>query len=565
MSVGSLLELYTTIFGWSVYGVLWDIFNQLGLVYYPFLLMLYKNWKEPVLSQDDKEASSTSMTRMQWQGYTMIAVILLAAMPVKELELAELTYAYTCKDSNDDPLTTEYDGDNTGTTYDSLPMIETAVDIPLVWYVVMGLGAGINHVSTSNLPCFEDAKGLDAVLRDIVVSDRKVHSEVSRFYQECFMPALSKYKEGMKDGGAYSGYVTTAWNNGSPVTGQPYEEDDPWYIGSHFFQEIPGFYKTCPVAMREQCGVGFRAEKYVDGWNYNAGRDKDFIQSEIDADKGRPYCDQWWEQPGIGIKDKLLDVSNSVEPDPDGKTVYEQFIEAADGFWFTVTGLVLTETEKEDKVIKNILMSDPPEMTGSTMQTLESRKQDPTSLIAAGGAGAWAGNQTKDSLMANGRKIAAAAGVYASDLAKSLGGFYASMYVIKEAAPMVQAILLMMVYIFLVIYLILSEYDVEAVIQMIFAIVAIKFFTFIWAFADYLDDSLFLAMYPDITILGTIFTLDDKRLILDLITTALYVIGPMILLAVMNAAGKRAGASIAGSGSMLAMGAATPGPRMSRR
>ena len=131
---------------------------------------------------------------------------------------------------------------------------------------------------------------------------------------------------------------------------------------------------------------------------------------------------------------------------------------------------------------------------------------------------------------------------------------------------MVQAILLMMIYIFLVIYLILSEYDIEAVIQMIFAIIAVKFFTFIWAFADYLDDSLFLAMYPDITILGTIFTLDDKRLILDLITTALYVFGPMIMLMVMGAAGKRAGASIAGSGQMLAMsGGNTPGPRAPRR
>ena len=47
MSVDSYLELFTTLFGWTFYGVLWDVLVATGIVYLPFLGILIDNWREP--------------------------------------------------------------------------------------------------------------------------------------------------------------------------------------------------------------------------------------------------------------------------------------------------------------------------------------------------------------------------------------------------------------------------------------------------------------------------------------------------------------------------------------
>ena len=48
MNVGSLLEIYTTMFGWSIYNSMFDLFRATGLLLVPFIFVLIKNWKEPL-------------------------------------------------------------------------------------------------------------------------------------------------------------------------------------------------------------------------------------------------------------------------------------------------------------------------------------------------------------------------------------------------------------------------------------------------------------------------------------------------------------------------------------
>ena len=47
MSVDSYLELFTSLFGWTFYGILWDVLVSTGIVYLPFLGILIDNWREP--------------------------------------------------------------------------------------------------------------------------------------------------------------------------------------------------------------------------------------------------------------------------------------------------------------------------------------------------------------------------------------------------------------------------------------------------------------------------------------------------------------------------------------
>ena len=115
------------------------------------------------------------------------------------------------------------------------------------------------------------------------------------------------------------------------------------------------------------------------------------------------------------------------------------------------------------------------------------------------------------------------------------------MFIAKQAAPMVQAVLLMMIYMLLLIYMIMSNYDIDATIQMIFIMLAIQFFTTIWNFADYLDAQLFVSMHPDATMLGSTYNMGANRLILDIVLTLFYVVAPFLLLWIMNMAGTRVG------------------------
>ncbi len=84
----------------------------------------------------------------------------------------------------------------------------------------------------------------------------------------------------------------------------------------------------------------------------------------------------------------------------------------------------------------------------------------------------------------------------------------------------------------------MSEYDVDSVITAMFLILAIRFFTPLWAMADYLDAQLFTALFPDATWLGSTITQSVERLLLDMVLTVLYVVAPMLLLYLMNMAGQ---------------------------
>jgi len=47
MTVDSYLELFTTLFGWTFYGILWNVLVGTGIVFLPFLGILIDNWREP--------------------------------------------------------------------------------------------------------------------------------------------------------------------------------------------------------------------------------------------------------------------------------------------------------------------------------------------------------------------------------------------------------------------------------------------------------------------------------------------------------------------------------------
>ncbi len=95
MSVDSYLELFTTLFGWSFYGILWDVLVGTGIVYLPFLGILIDNWREPAQGGEVGHASGLSLRRMEIDLFMALLVVVLAGQPATLAPLNAGTLSYT--------------------------------------------------------------------------------------------------------------------------------------------------------------------------------------------------------------------------------------------------------------------------------------------------------------------------------------------------------------------------------------------------------------------------------------------------------------------------------------
>ena len=124
-----------------------------------------------------------------------------------------------------------------------------------------------------------------------------------------------------------------------------------------------------------------------------------------------------------------------------------------------------------------------------------------TQDLAAGGAAALVGAGTGLALptvIAIG-ETAKSCGIA---MAQEAAGFYMCMVIAKKAAPMVQAILFMLCYIVLPVYMIITGFPLSGVMAMLVFWFVLWFFTVIWVISKLLDAQLFAAMFPDTSYMG---------------------------------------------------------------
>ena len=114
---------------------------------------------------------------------------------------------------------------------------------------------------------------------------------------------------------------------------------------------------------------------------------------------------------------------------------------------------------------------------------------------------------------------------------------------------MVQAFVLMAIYAFLPALLVFSGFRMMPVLTASLAIFTVKFWTVLWYLALWVDQNLILSMYPDVNTFLQIFANpgehDIKRLLLNMITTSLYLGLPFLWSGMMAWAGLQVGRSLA--------------------
>jgi hypothetical protein len=130
---------------------------------------------------------------------------------------------------------------------------------------------------------------------------------------------------------------------------------------------------------------------------------------------------------------------------------------------------------------------------------------------------------------------------------------------------MVQALLLLGVYALLPLVVVLSRYSLSMMVVGAMAIFTVKFWSVLWYLAMWVDQNLIQSMYPDVNVFLQIFANpgehDTKRMLLNMITTSLYLGLPLLWSGMMAWAGVQIGRSITNAAAPLAQ----PGEDAGRR
>ena len=214
---------------------------------------------------------------------------------------------------------------------------------------------------------------------------------------------------------------------------------DVTWIGSRFFVDTPGFYDT------------YRSRSPREGWPYDSNRDAGL--AEVPSGAGYPTCRQWWSD-GNGLRSRLLQ-----QVDPSLLTRVAGWA----GF--------LSRDQVDDSVIRAIASP---------------RQQK----LNQGAVYSDYGGQIEMTLP----NIVTRA---ASDVGMTVGalGFFPAMDVMRQALPMVLALLKMALVICIPLALLVGTYDLKTLVTVSVVQFALFFVDFWFQLARWIDSTILDALY----------------------------------------------------------------------
>ncbi|NJD35184.1 MAG: conjugal transfer protein TraG, partial [Betaproteobacteria bacterium] len=229
--------------------------------------------------------------------------------------------------------------------------------------------------------------------------------------------------------------------NGSHATLPPgYAADDINWPGSQFFVDTNGYYGNTNL------NLAVRASEEIPRFPYNANRDTEYLPGFI-PQWGRPECKDWWTNPSAGLRKRILDQFNN-----DTLTVAKAWLQSAAGGNFS-------QVAAENTLIRKVFEGD--------RVALTSQPSGANGFVAtaANAAVHW------ESAWMSGK-----------------------LYLLKQAAPIVQSYVLMGIYLLLPFIIVFSGFSILTVFTVSLVIFALKFCSALWAIATWLDDNMMSAL-----------------------------------------------------------------------
>ena len=251
MAVDSYLELFTTLFGWQWYGIIWDALSDTGIVYIPFVMIVINGWKDAARGGSYGNVHDLALRSVEIEFYVAVFVALIAGPPAVALGANTMSYTPSATLNAPTPVTaTPALPDSSYGSAGAFSGAPGSVDIPVWWYSILSLTKGINHAIIAGMPSSVGIREVQQQAQLATVSDPIVRGEAGQFYNDCYIPARSKYLRDKPTSAAITGLLSE------------YGADDPDWMGSHVYRAL--YYPN------------MRSRTRVTGWPYKASRDVDY-------------------------------------------------------------------------------------------------------------------------------------------------------------------------------------------------------------------------------------------------------------------------------------------------
>ncbi len=509
--VASNVEIYTTLFGWIVFEIMWKAMSETGLVFIPFLVMLYQNMHDPYVSQDVKPAAITSFKRMKWDLIVTMIVLTLFLVPSKQLKVESVRYVSPPTFSNQSSTIIQGDANKLG--HPKLKdKVLTGVNVPIGWLFVMSIGNGFNQYIQGELPHPADLRGAAMHLRTAYLGDEVLNNRVMEFSNVCHIPAAAKFRKNRQSLKELIRQNESTWM--LPVSAQDdnhsalnYEASDISWMGSRILLNVKGLYKDCTPTSTSSCPIGT---------GFSVLRGKQVV-----------YCDELWkgsvEKDISGIRSDIIEYARNDKSGDDSLSWWDKG-DLALGEVFGAQSVAW----KEDMLVREIIESNGESRTGleTTDAAYNSNMFTDSPILEMGGnvIKAWdTSGKLKDM------------SVQVSFMA----------YMGHQGLPIIKALILMALIWFIPLFFMVAGYhNVPRLMQLILAIFTVQMLTLFWNLGYWVDQSLAYLLYG-----GTSGVWDyvkghftgPHRLLLDVITTTFYGVVPTLFILMMTWAGMKIG------------------------
>ena len=504
MTVDSYLELFTTLYGWLFYNIIWDVMVTSGVALLPFMGIVIDNVLDAYKSNDHEEAAGVALKGIEVEVIIAFIVITLAGNPFFTFEATAITYTPPTILGAGSPHGTISAADNTESTFATISFAghPSSVDVPPWWYGVIQLSSGINRAIIEGIPAMLDYRSYMTEINTMTIEDTELREEVNDFYRDCYLKARSRYYEENPTSSSIDSLLST------------YGEDDPDWIGSHVYLSTPGFYDS------------FRAEVLVSPFLYDSLRDVewDIGVGDVPPTYGRPYCDQWWNGviglPEGGLKEQLV---SEVSYYDTLMTTFESGISSVE--------------QRQDIMIKKLLSMDY-NLAVYTPRGYDMAYQNRT-----------IGTPSDKKVEGFAKSLTTAAG---ATMMGAVFGMFLDIFL--RSATMVQSLFLMGIVTLLPIAMILSRYRLSILMAGAMAWFSVKFWSVLWFIVFWVDQNLIIALFPEPGAL-TLSTLSggyNNRVILNVVTGLMYLMLPVLFTMMMSLAGFTAGRQLDAAKGMAA-------------
>ena len=557
MTVSTYLEAFLSVYGWAVYRVFFLLLLATGLFLYPILRAMITIVTE-YLSGEGYDGVGYIKQAIATVVLTM-AVFYLAMVPVVQISFEKMEVSNICgRGGRSVSEQNDLNGLN-GKKYFTL----SEVRVPLLPWLAMRLGQGVNAVIYKQLPCALHTGDANKTVLTLETNDQGLDNEFAAFINQCHRPAVAKIKEILEgrydqkvdDNGKAAEWLKKELDTVAQQKHMKKEElinyvNSPFIIDYMYSQNsklksepaVQGILDGIPDSMKAQSAVaGFS------GSNINGPKD------------GIPTCYSWW-QYGEGdanksLRNRLIKAltddavirvsANSQIPECKEEPIYSDNASGAVPIGVEVQNKDACLAKIREKVAKKHGASDEHGTTDSLINTILSGFQGGKTHEKEGAL------KADENAIFSIFSLAGAAAVllfksFGVDLAggalSSITTFYASIYMLKIMLRFLVPMVMMTIYLGWGIYMIIGELRGSTIIRGMILIFSVSIIFGLWAIADHIDDKLWDAMY------GSRWGSPFAMIILDATSGIFYIaISSIVFYKINLAGGGDAGKSIGGS------------------